>query len=231
MIKENIAKVKDEISAACLRCGRKSEEITLVAITKTHSAEVVRKAVEAGIKDIGENRVQEAQQKYSELSAIDRGLPIFFWHLVGHLQTNKVKPAVKIFNLIQSVDSIRLALEIEKEAEKINKIQDCLIEIKTSPEETKSGIQEEDIYKLIEGIKNLKHVRVKGLMTIAPYGIDSRPYFKKLYSLKEKLSAERYSDNISFNILSMGMSDDFETALEEGSNMVRIGRAIFGQRP
>ncbi|HLD29790.1 MAG TPA: YggS family pyridoxal phosphate-dependent enzyme [bacterium] len=230
MIRENMDRVRERILSACARSSRNPNEITLVAVTKTHPAKVIKEAFEAGVKDIGENRVQEALRKFLELATTNYQLPTINWHLLGHLQTNKVKPAVKMFDLIQSLDSLKLALEIEKEAGKIDKIQDCLIEVKTSFEETKSGAAEENLLPLLEGIKGLKHVRIKGLMTIAPYGTDARPYFRKLYALREKLGAITFPESIGFGILSMGMTGDFETAIEEGSTMVRIGRAIFGER-
>jgi len=227
-IKENILRLEERIRNICVKTGRKREEITLVAVSKFQPAEKILKAIEYGIKNIGENRVQEAREKLEQISGDFKDVR---WHMIGTLQTNKVKYAVKIFDLIQSVDSAKLLEEIEKRAGSIDKKQKILIEVKTSFEETKKGIEEDNIYELIEKIKGLKFVELKGLMTIAPFGIDASPYFKKLYNLNEKLKDDfKKEKNINFDIISMGMTDDFEVAIEEGSNMIRIGRAIFGER-
>lgn len=189
--------------------------VTIVAVSKGRSIEEIKEAVAAGITDIGENKVQEALLKYREL-------PTIKWHMVGHLQANKVKDAVKIFDLIQSVDSLHLAQEIDKQALKINKIQDILIEIKTSPEETKFGLKPEEAIPAIKEIAKLKNINIKGLMTIAPIVDDpekTRPYFRLLRDLRDEIN--------KFQIFSMGMTDDFKIAVEEGATMVRLGRAIF----
>lgn len=213
----------------CSKIKRNPDEITIVAVGKGRGSEQIREAVEAGITDIGENRVQEAIKKYYELRVTDYGLRKINWHLVGHLQTNKVKDAIRIFDLIQSVDSIHLAEEIDKQAAKINKTQDILIEIKTSPEETKFGIRPQEAIGAVEEMVKLKNIRINGLMTIAPL-VDNpqktRPYFKMLKALKDKINELRIT-NYGLRILSMGMTDDFEIAIEEGANMVRLGRAIF----
>ena len=218
MIDENILKFRERIASACYKVKRDPGEITVVAVSKNRAIEQINQAIEAGIADIGENRVQEAILKYNQLRAK--------WHLVGHLQTNKVKDAVRIFDLIQSVDSLRLAAEIDKQAAKINKIQDILIEIKTSPEATKFGLKPNAAIEVIKEIAQLKNINMKGLMTIAPLVDEpekTRPYFRQLRELRDYLRAMNYE----LGILSMGMTDDFEVAIEEGSNMVRIGRAIF----
>ncbi len=221
MIKENILKVRKRIETACLRARRDPATVKLIVVSKNRSIEEIKEAFLSGITEFGENRVQEALAKYSELSAIRYPLSAIKWHMVGHLQTNKVKEAVKIFDLIQSVDSLSLAEEIAKQAAKINKIQEILIEVKTSPEATKFGIKPDEVTGVIEEIAELKNIRIKGLMTIAPI-VDSpegaRPYFRNLRLLRDKLN---------LSILSMGMTDDFEVAIEEGSGLVRIGRAIF----
>ncbi len=229
MVKDNILKVKERISLSCAKGGFDPHKITIVAVTKGRSVEQIREVIEAGATDIGENKVQEALLKYSEITAPGRGpLPVK-WHMVGHLQTNKVKDAVKIFDLIQSVDSLHLAEEISKEARKINKIQDILIEIKTSPEETKSGLKFEGAGEEIMEIIKLDNISIKGLMTIAPL-VDNpenaRPYFRKLKELMEEINIF-LTPAFQLQTLSMGMTDDFEVAIEEGSNMVRLGRAIF----
>lgn len=190
----------------------------------------MKEVVEAGITDIGENRVQEAVIKYKGLitSKLENSRAIK-WHMVGHLQTNKVKGAVKIFDLIQSVDSVRLAEEIDKQADKINKIQDIFVEIKTSPEEGKFGLKPDEAIKVIKDIVRLKNINIKGFMTIATAGDDpekARPYFRMLREFEDKINELRVT-SYKLGVLSMGMTDDFEIAIEEGSNMVRLGRAIF----
>lgn len=219
MIAENLKRLTERVGLASKRAGRNPEKIKIVAVTKTATLDMIKQALEAGITDIGENRVQEAQVKF--LSLENQGIS-FTKHLVGHLQTNKVKQAVRLFDLIQSVDTIKLAQEINKQAEKISKYQDILIEVKTSPEVTKSGFKPEEVIEVIKEIEGLKNLNLKGLMTIAPL-VDEpqkvRPYFKQLRELLEEINAIR--------ILSMGMTDDFEVAIEEGSNMIRIGRGIF----
>ncbi|MBM3255522.1 MAG: YggS family pyridoxal phosphate-dependent enzyme, partial [Candidatus Omnitrophica bacterium] len=198
--------------------------ITLVAVSKNRSAGQIREALDCGILDIGENRVQEALPKYRELQNYESANSLNIrWHMVGHLQTNKVAQAVEIFDLIHSVDSLRLAEKIDKQAARINKAQDILVEVKTSAEAAKFGVIPQDLAQFFKEISGLKNLKIKGLMTVAPL-VDniqeSRPYFKRLRELYDSIGG--------LSVLSMGMSDDFEAALEEGSNMVRIGRAIFG---
>ncbi|MDD4939758.1 MAG: YggS family pyridoxal phosphate-dependent enzyme [Candidatus Omnitrophica bacterium] len=226
MIRDNIFKVRERVDAACLRAKREPSAVTIVAVSKGRPAEQVKEALGAGILDIGENRVQEALLKYDQLR--DSGL-VIKWHMVGHLQTNKVKDAVRIFDLIQSVDSLRLAEEIDRQASKINKVQDILFEIKTSPEETKTGVDPDKAAEVMKEAGRLKNINVKGLMTIAPIVEDpgqARQFFRKLREISENLFGRHPETDAS--VLSMGMTDDFETAVEEGATMVRIGRAIFG---
>lgn len=221
MIRDNILKIRERISLACSKVNRGPGSITIVAVSKGRNAREIRQAIEAGITDIGENKVREALVKYNDLREEVSGKQVK-WHMVGHLQTNKVRDAVRIFDLIQSVDSLRLAQEIDRQAAKISKAQDVLVEIKTSFEESKSGIRPQDAAQAISEIGRLKNVNVKGLMTIAPLLNNpgkARPYFRALRELKDSISG--------LQILSMGMTDDFEIAIEEGSNMVRLGRAIF----
>ena len=219
-IKQNIENVRKRIDEAAKRAGRNASEITLVAVTKTASLKQVKEAVEAGIIDFGENRVQVAKEKvkyFSDISNIN-------WHMIGHLQTNKVKDAVKIFKVIHSVDSIKLAKEINKEAGKLNFTIPVFIEVNVSGEQSKFGIKPEEIHKLREIIDDLEYVKVKGLMTMAPFFSDpqmSRPYFKRLFQLAEEEGLKE---------LSMGMSDDFDVAIEEGATIIRVGRAIFGNQ-
>jgi pyridoxal phosphate enzyme (YggS family) len=219
MIRENITRVRARIPPG----------ITIVAVSKTRTPQQLKEALKAGIADIGENRVQEALIKYKELSAVDYRPSAIKWHMVGHLQTNKVKEAVKIFDLIHSVDSIRLAVEIDKQAAGISKLQDILIEVKTSPEATKFGLAPDEVIAVIKEIAGLKNINIKGLMTIAPILDDpekTRPYFRTLRELKDEINRLPVLKS-PLSVLSMGMSDDFEVAIEEGSNMIRLGRAIF----
>lgn len=229
MIKENIARVKERIISACLKAKREPAGIKLIVVSKNRGVEEIKEAVSAGLSEFGENRVQEAVLKYKELSLTAYRLPLIKWHMVGHLQTNKVREAVKIFDLIQSVDSLRLALEIDKEALRINKIQDILLEVKVSPEATKFGLKPEEIIEVTKEVSGLKNINIKGLMAIAPIADNPekvRPYFRMLRELQDKINSLQLIA-YRLQLLSMGMTDDFETAIEEGSNMVRIGRAIF----
>ena len=216
MIKENILKVKERIAAVCERIKADPKKIVLVCVTKGRSVEEILEAVNSGLRHLGENRVQEAREKYTQFSAVE-------WQMVGHLQLNKVKDALKIFSLIHSVDSIDLAQEINKQAAKINKIQDVLLEVKTSPEVTKFGFIPDVLLDVTKEILSLNNLRVKGLMTIAPV-VDNaegaRRYFTQLRQLRDRLNPSWF--------LSMGMTDDFEVALEEGADIIRLGRAIFG---
>ncbi|MBU1726994.1 MAG: YggS family pyridoxal phosphate-dependent enzyme [Candidatus Omnitrophica bacterium] len=218
MIADNLLRVRERIAAVCLKAGRSPDAVTLITVTKNRSIGEIKEIISQGVIDIGENRIQEALLKYNAFK--DR--QALKWHMVGHLQTNKVKDALKIFDLIHSVDSFRLAGEIDKQAAKISKVQDCLIEVKTSPEATKFGVNPEETLEFIKQIAQFKNIRVKGLMTIAPL-VDMpelvRPYFRQLRELRDEINGEL--------LLSMGMSDDFEVAIEEGANIIRLGRVIF----
>lgn len=228
-LKENLTMVKQRIEFACAKTGRAPGEITLVAVSKGRTLGQIKEAIAGGINDIGENRVQETLPQYNALR-IAQNAPRIRWHMVGHLQTNKAKEAVRIFDLIQSVDSPGIAREINKQAQRLGKIQDVLIEVKTSDEATKFGLKADEVIEVIEQIAKFKNINIKGLMTIAP-AVDNpgktRPYFRKLRELRDKISDLRFAI-CDLRILSMGMSDDFEIAIEEGSNMLRLGRAIFG---
>jgi len=229
MIRDNILILKKRIETACIKVRRDPQAVTLVAVSKNRTLEEIGKAIEAGITDIGESRVQEAIIKYNQLVADSSQLAGAKWHMIGHLQTNKVKETVRIFDLIHSVDSLRLAQEIDKQAARINKVQDILIEVKTSPEAAKLGLSPEETIALIPQLKELKNINIRGLMTIAPAASDSqeaRPYFKALRELRDKIYQLPVT-SYQLLILSMGMSDDFEIAIEEGADMLRIGRAIF----
>jgi PLP dependent protein len=228
VISENLVRIREKIVSSCAKAGRPSAEVTLVCVSKNRSIEEIREVLEAGIKDIGENKVQEALIHHKTIAGTEYA-PGIKWHMIGRLQTNKVKEAVRIFGLIHSVDSLKLAEEIDKQAAKINKLQDILIEVKTSPENSKFGISSGETAALVNSILNLKNLRLAGLMTMAPAGKDpeeARQYFRQLRELKtglEDLSTVDYR----LRELSMGMSDDFQVAVEEGATMVRIGRAVF----
>jgi len=196
----------------------------LVAVTKTATIEQTKEAISAGVRIIGENKVQEAKKKYQILTGDIE------WHLVGHLQTNKVKYAVEIFDLIHSVDSIKLAKEIDKRSLQFGKITNVLVEVNVSGEETKYGIRPEEVELFLGEISKFSGIRVRGLMTIAPIVKNKeevRPYFKELKELSEKIRNKNIK-NVKMDYLSMGMTDDFEVAIEEGANMIRIGRGVFG---
>lgn len=225
MIAQSIANVRERLRLAANKAGKSLKDITLVAVTKGVSLDLLKEAIECGIADIGENRVQEAVAKYNALKSAS-----IRWHMIGHLQTNKAKDAVRIFDLIQSVDSFRLALELDKQAKKIGKIQDILIEVKTSQEAAKFGISLEEAHELIKEASSLNNINIRGLMTIAPLGEgadEARPYFRMLRELRDRLNGLGPRLN-RLEFLSMGMSCDFEVAVEEGANMVRLGRIIFG---
>jgi hypothetical protein len=223
-VRESLQDVQERIEKAAQRIGRKPEEITLVAVTKTVEASRILEAISAGVQHIGENRVQEAQEKSK---AVGNRVT---WHLIGHLQTNKVKQALELFQMIQSVDSVKLAREISKRAEAKNNIIDVLIEINLAGEEAKTGLRVEGIKENVQEIAMLPGMAVKGLMAIPPLSENpeqARPYFRRLRELSETL---KNLPRVDMKFLSMGMTKDFEVAIEEGSNMVRIGTAIFGPR-
>lgn len=224
-IRENLQLVQERIEKAAQRAGRKPEEIILIAVTKTVEVPRIWEAISAGVRHIGENRVQEAQEKIKDI-----GNKVT-WHMIGHLQTNKVKQALDLFQLIHSVDSLKLARELSKRAEAKNQTVDILIQINLAHEETKFGFSVEKIQENVQEIATLPRLAVKGLMTIPPLAENpeqARPYFKKLREISEGLSK---IPQIEIKFLSMGMTNDFEVAVEEGANMVRIGTAIFGPRP
>ena len=226
-IKKNLEKINEKIKKAALKANRSPEDIKLVAVTKTATVEQIKEAISAGVKTIGENKVQEAKGKYQVLSA---DIADIEWHLVGHLQTNKVKYAIEIFDLIHSVDSKKLAEEIDKRSLQFGIMTNILVEVNVSGEETKYGIKPEEVEPFLKEISEFSRIKVRGLMTIAPIAEDKeevRPYFRKLRELSEKIENKNIK-NVKMDYLSMGMTDDFEVAIEEGANMVRIGRGIFG---
>ena len=225
-IRDNISMISQDISDICKRTGKAPESITIIAVTKTVDTDRINYAIECGIKNIGENKVQEVMAKFDNIEGNVN------WHLIGHLQTNKVKYIIDKVALIHSVDSIGLAEEISRRAEKAGLIKDILIQVNVAEEETKFGIAYEEIDSIIEQLSKLPGIRVKGLMTIAPYFEDTeqvRPVFRKL---KEKfdLLAKAGIPNVEMKYLSMGMTNDYRQAIEEGSNMVRVGTGIFGAR-
>lgn len=224
-IRENLEEVERRITAAAERSGRKRSDILLVAVTKTHPADMMNEAIRLGVTDIGENKPQEVRDKYADV------LPVK-WHLIGHLQTNKVKYVIDKVCLIHSVDSVKLMDEIERQAEKHGVDMDILIQVNISGEETKSGVSADEVEELLLHAGTLKHVKVKGLMTIAPKTDDSVTntlHFDNMRQLFIDIQAKKY-DNVNMKYLSMGMSGDYETAIECGANIVRVGSAIFGNR-
>jgi hypothetical protein len=225
-IADNLKRLEERIEKAALRSGRIKEDITLVAVTKNVEPERINQGIEAGIKIIGENRIQEAEEKFKFITRdVEK-------HLVGHLQTNKVKKAIELFDLIQSVDSLHLAQEISKKGSDKGKIVEVLIEVNTSDEPSKYGVRPEEVSDLVEGISKLENIGIKGLMTVGLLTDDVekvRPCFVKLRNLFESLKSLK-KENVEMRYLSMGMSSDFEVAIEEGANMIRIGTAIFGPR-
>ena len=228
MIRENLVKIRGKIASSCAKARRLPAEVTLVCVSKNRSVEQIQEVLEAGVRDIGENKVQEALNHYKAIADTSFGQQIK-WHMVGHLQSNKAKEAVRIFDLIHSIDSLKLAEEIDRQAAKINKLQDILIEVKTSPEESKAGISAGEVPALVKSTISLKNLRLLGFMTMAPEDKDpekARSYFRQLRELRARFNDLRTAD-YQLQELSMGMSDDFQVALEEGATMVRIGRAVF----
>lgn len=224
-IKANLEEVERRITAAAEKSGRQRGDITLVAVTKTHGPEMMNEAIRLGVSDIGENRPQAVRDKFESV------LPVR-WHMIGQLQTNKIKYIIDKVCLIHSVDSIRLMDEINKQAEKHGIVMDILIEVNISGEESKSGVSPAELDGLLAHAGGLSSVKVLGLMTVAPKvdsGVTNTLHFDNMHKLFIDISNKKY-DNVSMKYLSMGMSGDFETAIECGSNMVRVGSAIFGPR-
>ena len=216
-IRENAAAVRARIAAACARAGRNVGDVTLVAVTKVFPADYVEQAIAAGIGDIGENRVQEARDKKPLVHGSAR------WHLIGHLQSNKAKDAVRLFDVIQTVDSLDLGQKIARAAEAAGKRQEVLLQVNVGNEEQKSGALPADVPALVDALRAIDALDLRGLMAIPPVGSaeETRRYFRELRALRDAVGVEQ---------LSMGMSEDFEVAIEEGATIVRVGRAIFGSR-
>lgn len=225
-IRENIEIVKKEIETICLERNRDPKDVTLIAVTKTVDIERIKEAIGAGITDIGENKVQELMDKYEDLKDYAN------FHLIGHLQSNKVKYIIDKVKLIHSVDSLKLIDEIDKRAKKLNKTVNILIQVNVAREETKFGIDINEVNDYIEYASKFENIKVQGLMTIAPYYEDpekTRPIFRILKEKFDELSNIKYN-NVEMKYLSMGMTNDYKVAIEEGANMVRIGTKIFGER-
>lgn len=226
-IRENIDDIVKRIEDTCKKVGRNPNDITVIAVSKTVESERAREAVEAGINNLGENRVQELVKKYDELKDLD-----IKWHMIGHLQKNKVKYIIDKTVLIHSVESLSLAEEINKRAEKNNLIANVLVELNIGEEDSKFGIKEESVYDFILSLEKFENLRVVGLMTVAPFcenPEDVRWVFKKMKNIYDEISTMNLR-NTEMKYLSMGMTNDFEIAIEEGSNIIRIGTAIFGAR-
>lgn len=222
-IADNVREVAERVSWAAARAGRRLEDIRLVAITKTVDLERVKEAVDSGVRVFGENYVQEAREK---IAAIGHGVE---WHMTGHLQKNKVRDAVSLFDMVHTIDSLELAQELDKRAGAIGKLMPVLVEVNIGEEESKGGIDKDKLIPFLNSTKCLDNLSIKGLMAIPPYFDEPekvRPYFKTLKELLDKANGEGFA----LSELSMGMSHDFEVAIEEGATMVRIGSAIFGER-
>lgn len=225
-LQKNLHEIADNISRAAKRSGQDEKDITLIAVTKTVNEDYINQAIELGVKNIGENKIQEIQRKYDN---IKKGVS---WHMIGHLQSNKVKFIIDKVDLIHSLDRMSLAEEIQRRAELHDKVLNCLIQVNISEEETKFGIKKENVIPFIESILEFKNIRIKGLMTMAPFVNDPnevRYVFKGLKDLSQMISNRNYKD-VEMKYLSMGMTNDYEVAIEEGANMIRIGTGIFGRR-
>lgn len=226
MINENLMQVRKNIEAACQKAGRNTEEVTLIAVSKTKPVPMLEEAYQAGSRDFGENKVQEIMDKYPVLPDDIR------WHMIGHLQRNKVKYIVDKVSLVHSVDSLRLAEEISRQAEKKQTELDILVEVNIAQEESKFGTSRAEAAQLVEEIAKLPCIHVKGLMTIAPFvehPEENRKYFRQIKELSVDIEKKNI-DNVSMSVLSMGMTNDYMVAVEEGATMVRVGTGIFGER-
>ncbi len=226
-MKDRLKNVMDRIKKSAIKCRRDPETIRLVAVSKTVPAQRVKEAIDAGVTILGENYVQETRDKFNALSSCRVS-----WHFIGHLQSNKAKYAVRLFDLIHSVDSVKLAREIDKQSKKVDKIQNILIQVNVADESTKSGASIQNTLNLIKEISNFKNLAVKGLMTMPPFfnaPEKVRPFFKDLRKLRDQFRKEAVQ-NVVMDELSMGMTGDFEVAIEEGATLVRIGTALFGER-
>lgn len=229
-ISENAARIRDRIASAAARSGRRAAEITLMAVSKTFTAESIRQAYQAGVRVFGENRVQEFAGKAEALRDLDDAR----WHMIGHLQSNKAAKATELFHAIDSVDSLRLAEKLNDATKAAGRQLEVLIEINVGAEAAKSGLSPDspELNRILESALQLSYLRIKGLMTVPPFTDDpqaARPYFRRLHEIRDAIRA-RHLPGVEMGILSMGMSHDFEVAIEEGSTCVRVGTAIFGAR-
>lgn len=226
MVTEQLYRIQERIAEACSRAGRSPSEVTLIAVSKTKPIPMLSEAYEAGARDFGENKVQEILKKQPQLPEDIR------WHMIGHLQTNKVRQIVGKACLIHSVDSVKLAEEIDKESAKQGIVTPILLEVNVAEEESKFGFRLEETEAAIDEMASLSHILVRGLMTIAPFVEDpeeNRQFFRKLHQFYVDMQSKK-ADNVSISVLSMGMTGDFEVAVEEGATMVRVGTGIFGAR-
>ena len=226
MLRENLNQVEENIVNACKKAGRERNEVTLIAVSKTKPIEMLQEVYDAGVREFGENKVQEMCDKMEVLPKDIR------WNMIGHLQTNKVKYLIGKTSLIHSVDSLHLAEEIEKQAAKKNVLVDILVEVNIANEASKFGTTKEDAIRLVRVISRLSHLRIKGLMTIAPMvenPEDNRLYFRQIKELSVDIESQNI-DNVSMKVMSMGMTGDYMVAIEEGATMVRVGTGIFGER-
>ena len=226
MIKEQLEEVRKNIEAACKRAGRDPKEVTLIAVSKTKPVPMLEEAYEAGARDFGENKVQEIMEKYEPMG------PGVHWHLIGHLQTNKVKYIIDKVDMIHSVESLRLAEEINKRAAAKDLVMDILVEVNMADEESKFGVKPEEVEAFLHDLSQFPNIRVRGLMTVAPFvenPEENRVYFRKMRELLVDMNGKKI-DNINMDMLSMGMTGDYEVAIEEGATIVRVGTGIFGER-
>lgn len=225
-IGRNLLEVEEQVKAACGRSGRERESVTLIAVSKTKPVELLQEAYDAGARDFGENKVQEILEKAPKLPSDIR------WHMIGHLQKNKVRQVIDKVVLIHSVDTVALAEQIEKEAAKRELQMDILLEVNVAAEESKYGFRVEEVLDAVQVISKFSHIHIKGLMTIAPFvenSEENRDIFKKLYQLCVDIKSKNI-DNVSMSVLSMGMTGDYAVAVEEGATMIRVGTGIFGTR-
>lgn len=226
MLIDQYNQVKKNVETACKKAGRDPKDVTVIAVSKTKPLSMIEELRECGVMDFGENKVQEIMKKYEEIKS-----PVH-WHMIGHFQTNKVKYIVDKVALVHSVDSVKLARQISKEALKHNVIVPVLIQVNLAKEESKSGFLEEELFEALEEVSTLPGIQVRGLMQIAPFvedPEDNRIYFRRMRQLFVDIKEKNF-DNIAMNILSMGMTNDYQVAVEEGSTMVRVGTGIFGER-
>ena len=224
-IKKNLDMIRGEIAETAQQCGRSADDVLLVAVSKTRTPEEINVAIDAGVTDIGENKVQEIMDKFDAVKPVK-------WHMIGHLQTNKVKYIIDKVDMIHSVESLKLAEEIEKRAAQKDIVMDILIEVNMAAEESKFGVKPEDTEALLREIAKMQHIRVRGLMTVAPFvenQEENREVFRQMRELLVDMNGKKI-DNIKMDTLSMGMTGDYEVAIEEGATIVRVGTGIFGER-